>query len=130
MHAWLNQSILYAVEGMHVQSGQPAPEEEGGVDWAAIDGGVSAAVVFLVIVVVLVIKRDAEAVVAVLQQLTSLLEAATALLARIRRRRRPSGTPAPSAPPAPNGNNFTDSFLLQWRGVMQERAQEARSAYV
>ena len=119
MHAWLNQSYLYVAEGMHVQSGQPAPEEEGGVDWAAIGGGASAAVVFLVVVAVLVAKRDAEAVVAVLQQLSSLLEAFTALLTRIRQRRRPSGTPTPSTPPAPNGDNFTDSFLLQWRMVMR-----------
>ena len=123
MYAWLNASYLDVIDSVHGQSGQPMPEGDEDVDWVA-DGG------SIVIVVVLVVKRDAESVAAALQRLTTLLETVTASLTRVRQRRRAFAAPIRPATPAPHGENFTDSFLVQWRAVMRDRAQEARSVYV
>ena len=127
-----NESSLDLLE-TPIPSGRPIPSEDpAGVDWAGVGGGSFGALVCLV-VVVLVAKRESERVREILERVSALLAACTAL---IQRHQGPDSAPSLQPPlPAPQGRNFTDSFLVQWNARVQEaRVQDtvrgARSQYV
>ena len=129
MHLF-NESALDFLESTHIPSGQPTPMVDSEVvDWAGVGGGSFGALVCLVVVAVLVARRQSERVREILERVSALLAACTAL---IQRHERPESTPPPQPPlPAPHGQNFTDSFLVQWNARTQEaRVQGARSVYM
>ena len=128
-----NESSLDVLLQTPIPSGRPIPSEDpAGVDWAGVGGGSFGALVCLV-VVVLVAKRESERVREILERVSALLAACTAL---IQRHQGPDSAPSLQPPlPAPQGRNFTDSFLVQWNARVQEaRVQDtvrgARSQYV
>ena len=117
-----------------IPSGRPTPSvDPAEVDWAGGGGGSFGGLVFFVVVVVLVAKRQSERVREILERVSALLAACTAL---IQRHQGPDSAPSLQPPlPAPQGRNFTDSFLVQWNARVQEaRVQDtvrgARSQYV
>ena len=125
-----NESALDLLDETHLPSGQPTPWVDSEVvDWAGVGGGSFGALVCLVVVAVLVARRQSERVREILERVSALLAACTAL---IQRHERPKSTPPPQPPlPAPHGQNFTDSFLVQWNARTQEaRVQGARSVYM
>ena len=128
-----NESSLDLLE-TPIPSGRPIPSvDPAEVDWAGVGGGSFGALVCLVVVVVLVAKRESERVREILERVSALLAACTAL---IQRHQGPDSAPSLQPPlPAPQGRNFTDSFLVQWNARVQEaRVQDtvrgARSQYV
>jgi hypothetical protein len=68
----------------------------------------------------------------VLEQLSSLFTTISNIIGSMRPHLQPAvAEPVASASPGPHGNNFTDSFLVQWRACRRERASaRARDAYV
>ena len=113
-----------------IPSGRPIPSvDPTEVDWAGVGGGSFGGLVFFVVIVVLVARRQSERVREILERVSALLAACTAL---IQRHERPELTPPPQPPlPVPHGQNFTDSFLVQWNARAQEaRVQGARRVYL
>ena len=117
-----------------IPSGRPTPSvDPADVDWAGVGGGSFGGLVFLVVIVVLVARRQSERVREILERVSALLAACTAIIQRQQSPDLAPPTPAPSA--APQGRNFTDSFLVQWNARVQQArvqhtVQEARSVYV
>ena len=129
-----NESSLDVLMQTPIPSGRPIPSvDPAEVDWAGVGGGSFGALVCLLVVVVLVAKRESERVREILERVSALLAACTAL---IQRHQGPDSAPSLQPPlPAPQGRNFTDSFLVQWNARVQEaRVQDtvrgARSQYV
>ena len=125
-----NESALDFLEQTQILSSQPTPWVDSEVvDWAGVGGGSFGALVCLVVVAVLVARRQSERVREILERVSALLAACTAL---IQRHERPESTPPPQPPlPVPHGQNFTDSFLVQWNARAQEaRVQGARRVYL
>ena len=103
--------------------GQPAPPEDGGVDYAVIGGAVGSCILVLAALAV-AISKNSDRVELILQRITELLTALTnALRAR-------AGVAPPlgrgTTTPLPTGNNLTDSFIVAY----QARARAARMSYV
>ena len=128
-----NESSLDLLE-TPIPSGRPIPSvDPAEVDWAGVGGGSFGGLVFFVVIVVLVARRQSERVREILERVSALLAACTAL---IQRHQGPDSAPSLQPPlPAPQGRNFTDSFLVQWNARVQEaRVQDtvrgARSQYV
>ena len=118
-----NYTIFDVFQPSHDDSGQPAPSEDGGVDWATVGGAVGSCLLVLAALAV-AISKNGDRVETILQRITDLLNALTSAF------RTMTGAAPPlsrgQATPIPHGNNLTDSFIVAY----QARAREARRSYV